>query len=55
MSVELSDEILEIAEQVCRVAREQGKTLFTVYHGGSDLLAANEPGGTAKEKQIWQT
>jgi hypothetical protein len=55
MSVELSEELLQIAEQVCRVAREQGKTPFTVYHGDSDLLAANEPGGTAKEKQNWLT
>ncbi|HZZ40001.1 MAG TPA: hypothetical protein VFE06_12780 [Acidobacteriaceae bacterium] len=55
MSVQLSEELLAIAEQVCRAAREQGKTPFTVYHGGSDLRAANEPGGTAKEKQIWQT
>ncbi|MGA7522236.1 MAG: hypothetical protein WBW84_07120 [Acidobacteriaceae bacterium] len=55
MSIELSEELLQIAEQVCRVAREQGKTPFTVYHGGSDLRAAKEPGGTAKEKQIWQT
>ena len=55
MSVELSEELLEIAEQVCRAAREQGKPLFTVYHGGSDLLAVREPGGTAKEKQNWQT
>jgi hypothetical protein len=55
MSVQLSEELLAIAEQVCRAAREQGKSPFTVYHGGSDLRAANEPGGTAKEKQIWQT
>jgi hypothetical protein len=55
MLVELTEELLAIAEQVCRAAREQGKTPFTVYHGGSNLLAANEPGGTAKEKQIWQT
>lgn len=55
MPVGLSEELLQIAEQVCRVAREQGKTHFAVYHGGSDLLAVNEPGGTAKEKQNWQT
>ena len=55
MSVGLTEEILEIAEQVCRAAREQGKAPFTVYHGGSDLLAVSEPGGPAKEKQIWQT
>lgn len=55
MVVELSEELLEIAEQVCRAAREQGKPLFTVYHGGSNLFAANEPGGTAKEKPNWQT
>jgi hypothetical protein len=55
MSVELSEELLAIAEQVCRVAREQGKTLFTVYHGDSDLVAANAPRGTAKEKRNWLT
>ncbi|HEX3662942.1 MAG TPA: hypothetical protein VHU89_16015 [Acidobacteriaceae bacterium] len=55
MYVELSEEHLRIAEQVCRTAREQGKALFTVYHGDSDLLAAAEPGGTAKEKRNWQT
>lgn len=55
MLVELSEEILEIAEQVCRAARQQGKPLFTVYHGGSHLLAPNEPGASAKEKQNWQT
>jgi len=55
MSVALSEEMLKIAEQVCRVAREQGKAPFTVYHGGSDLLAVSEPGGPAKEKPNWQT
>ena len=54
MSAGLSEEILKIAEQVCRAAREQGNGPFTVYHGGSDLLAASEPGGAAKEKQPWQ-
>jgi hypothetical protein len=52
---ELTEQHLQIAEQVCRAAREQGRTLFTVYHGGSDLPAPTEPGGTAKEKQTWQT
>lgn len=55
MPVALSEEILKVAEQVCRAAREQGKSPFTVYHGGSDLLAVSEPGGPAKEKQTWQT
>jgi len=55
MSVALSEEVLKIAEQVCREARQQGKTPFTVYHGGSDLLAVSEPGGPAKEKPNWQT
>ncbi|MFZ0632378.1 MAG: hypothetical protein WA399_03065 [Acidobacteriaceae bacterium] len=55
MPAELTEELLRIAEQVCRVAREQGRTLFTVYHGGKDLRAANEPGGTVKETQTWQT
>ncbi|HEY1809265.1 MAG TPA: hypothetical protein VGG42_11925 [Acidobacteriaceae bacterium] len=55
MLVELSEEILEIAEQVCRAAREQGKTVFTVYHGESSLFGESELSGTAKEKQIWQT
>jgi hypothetical protein len=55
MALELSEELLEIAEQVCRAAREQSRAPFTVYHGGSDLITASEPGGTAKEKQNWQT
>jgi hypothetical protein len=55
MAVALSEELLRMAEQVCRAAREQGRTVFTVYHGESDRVAESELRGTVKEKQIWQT
>lgn len=55
MPSELSEEVLAIAEQVYRAAREQGNTPFTVYHGESHLPAESEPEGTAKERSTWQT
>ena len=55
MSTQLSDELLAIAERVCRQARERGKSVFTVYHEESDLSAEPRPGAPAGEMEHWLT
>lgn len=51
----LSDELLAIAETVCRAAREHGKPVFNVYHGESGPWTEQETGGAAKEMENWLT
>lgn len=55
MSVALSEEILQIAEQVCRRAREHRKPAGTGYDEDSNLPAMTRPGEMVEEKPICQT